>query len=106
VISTFAGAQFMNVFNQFYYSFSPKVAEMVGTSPILQATVRAFIYPLLASLRIGAAICQLYPLESQLMVLVGGVAASGMVGLVYGVPIAALFNVVRRTVKKQRRSLS
>jgi len=96
----------MNVFNQFYYSFSPKVAEMVGTSPILQATVRAFIYPLLASLRIGAVICQLYPLESQLMVLVGGVAASGMVGLVYGVPIAALFNVVRRTVKKPRRSLS
>ncbi len=102
VVATFAGAQFMSVFNAFYYSFSPKVAELVGGTPVLQPITRAFIYPLLASLRLAAAICQLCPQASQLMVVIAGVVASSMIGLVYVSPIVVLFGTVLRKVKDSR----
>jgi hypothetical protein len=102
VVSTFAGAQFMSVFNAFYYSFSPKVAEMVAGNPVLQPITRALIYPLLASLRLAAEICQLCPQASQLMVVIAGVVASSMIGLVYVSPILFLFGTVLRKVKDPR----
>jgi streptogramin lyase len=102
VVATFAGAQFMSVFNAFYYSFSPKVAELVGGTPVLQPITRAFIYPLLGSLRLAAAICQLCPQASQLMVVIAGVIASSMIGLVYVSPILVLFGTILRKVKDPR----
>jgi hypothetical protein len=92
----------MSVFNAFYYSFSPKVAELVGGTPVLQPITRALIYPLLGSLRLAAAICQLCPQASQLMVVVAGVIASGVIGLVYVSPILVLFGTILRKVKDAR----
>jgi hypothetical protein len=102
VMSTFAGAEFMRVFNAFYYSFSPSVAELAAGSPVLQAVFRAFIYPLLASLRLASAVFQLGPQSSQLMVVVTGLIASGLIGLVYVLPVAVLFRTIPRKVKDPR----
>jgi len=99
VTSTFAGAQFMNAFNAFYYSFSPGVAELVAGSPLLQSVVRALIYPLLASLRLAAHLGQLYPEASQSMIVIAGVLASGLVGMAYLTPVAILLKVLHRKVK-------
>jgi len=99
VTSTFAGAQFMRVFNAFYYSFSPKVAELEAGSPALQATTRMFIYPLLGSLRLAAAVCRLYPQGSELMIVIAGVIAGTAIGLVYVSPIAVLLKTVLRKMK-------
>jgi len=99
VMSTFAGSQFMNIFNTFYYSFSPSISRAIAGSPVLQASVRTLIYPLVASLRLAAATCQLCPQASQLMIVVSGVLASGMVGLVYVSPIMILLTAIRRKVK-------
>jgi len=99
VMSTFAGSQFMNIFNAFYYSFSPSISRAIAGSPALQASVRTLIYPLVASLRLAAATCQLCPQASQLMIVVSGVLASGMVGLVYVSPIMILLTAIRRKVK-------
>ena len=96
VMSTFAGAQFMRIFNNFYYSFSPKVAELAAGYPILQAIVRTLIYPLLASLRFAAVVSQIYPQASQLMITVAGVLASGMVGVLYLSPVVILLKAFRR----------
>jgi len=96
VMSTFAGAQFMRAFNAFYYSFSPKVAELAAGDPILQAIVRTLIYPLLASLRLAAVVSQIYPQASQLMIMVAGVLASGMVGVLYLSPVVILLKAFRR----------
>jgi len=96
VMSTFAGAQFMRAFNAFYYSFSPKVAELAAGYPILQAAVRTLIYPLLASLRLAAVVSQIYPQASQLMIMVAGVLASGMVGVLYLSPVVILLKAFRR----------
>ena len=50
VLSTTSGAAFMTAFNQFYYSFSPTIADWERENPIFQDAVRVTITPLLTSL--------------------------------------------------------
>ena len=52
VMSTVSGTSFMTGFNQFYYSFSPVIADMERENPLFQQTVRAFITPMISSLSI------------------------------------------------------
>jgi len=52
VLKTESGASFMAGFNQFYYSFSPTIADLERQSPIFKETVKIAITPLLTSLSI------------------------------------------------------
>jgi len=52
VLSTTSGTAFMTGFNQFYYSFSPTIADWERENPIFQEAVRITITPLLTSLSI------------------------------------------------------
>ena len=52
VLSTTSGTAFMTGFNQFYYSFSPTIADWERENPIFQDAVRITITPLLTSLSI------------------------------------------------------
>ena len=54
VMSTASGAAFMTGFNQLYYSFSPTVADMERENPIFQEGVRAFITPMISTLRLSS----------------------------------------------------
>jgi hypothetical protein len=50
VLSTTSGASFMTAFNEFYYSFSPTVADLERQNPVFKETVKVAITPLLSSL--------------------------------------------------------
>jgi hypothetical protein len=52
ILSTTSGAAFMTGFNQFYYSFSPTIADWERENPMFQDAVRITITPLLTSLSI------------------------------------------------------
>ncbi len=52
VLSTTSGTAFMTGFNQFYYSFSPTIADWERENPIFQDAVRITITPLLTSLSV------------------------------------------------------
>ena len=52
VLSTLSGTAFMTGFNEFYYSFSPTIADWERENPIFQDAVRIAITPLLTSLSI------------------------------------------------------
>ncbi|MEX0861633.1 CFI-box-CTERM domain-containing protein [Nitrosopumilus sp.] len=52
LMSTDSGVSFMSGFNQFYYSFSPYVADMERDNPIFKEIVKIAITPLLSSLSI------------------------------------------------------
>ena len=52
VMSTASGTAFMTGFNQFYYSFSPAIADMERENPLFQEAVRAFITPMVSTLSI------------------------------------------------------
>ena len=52
LLQTSSGIVFMKGFNQFYYSFSPTIADWERQSPIFKEVVKTAITPLLASLSI------------------------------------------------------
>ncbi|HET6517275.1 MAG TPA: peptidylprolyl isomerase [Nitrosopumilaceae archaeon] len=52
VLETESGTAFMKSFNQFYYSFSPTIADMERENPVFKEAVKISITPLLASLSI------------------------------------------------------
>jgi len=52
VLSTTSGTTFMTGFNQFYYSFSPTIADWERENPAFKETVKLAITPLLTSLSI------------------------------------------------------
>ncbi len=52
VLSTTSGTAFMTGFNQFYYSFSPTIADWERENPVFQEAVKITITPLLTSLSV------------------------------------------------------
>jgi len=52
VLGTLSGTAFMTGFNEFYYSFSPTIADWERANPVFQDAVRITITPLLMSLSI------------------------------------------------------
>ena len=52
LMSTSSGTAFMTAFNQFYYSFSPYIADMERENPMFQEAVKMGLTPLLSSLSI------------------------------------------------------
>ncbi|MBA4460263.1 MAG: hypothetical protein H2B02_05175, partial [Nitrosopumilaceae archaeon] len=52
VMSTESGASFMSGFNEFYYSFSPAIADYERENPVFKEVVKLGITPLVSSLAI------------------------------------------------------
>jgi peptidyl-prolyl cis-trans isomerase B (cyclophilin B) len=52
ILSTKSGVAFMTGFNQFYYTFSPTIADFERENPIFKETVKLAITPMLSSLSI------------------------------------------------------
>ena len=50
VLQTESGTSFMTGFNQFYYSFSPYIADYERDNPAFKETVKLALTPLLTSL--------------------------------------------------------
>jgi len=50
ILKTKIGSDFMNSFNEFYYSFSPLVADLERQNPIFKESVKIAITPMLFSL--------------------------------------------------------
>lgn len=86
ILSTAAGSSFMSVFNTWYYSFSPHVADYEREQPWLQSTVKVLIYPLLGILTVSEKAYASIPGEYGAVT--AGVVASSMMGAVYFWPAA------------------
>jgi len=93
ILSTVSGSSFMNVFNAWYYLFSPSVANYERVNPWLQQIVRIGIYPLLGILQVSENSYALLPGEYGSVV--AGLTASSLIGLVYFTPIALGIRKIR-----------
>jgi len=96
VQTTFAGNEFMNVFNAWYYSFSPTVAEQVKGNLLLRNVVKAALYPLLGSLYLAQWVYSTLSFAPELAVVVAGLVASSLIGVVYFAPMALLASELAR----------
>lgn len=93
ILLTSSGSAFMNVFNGWYYSFSPYVADYERGQPWLQQTVRFAIQPLLGILGMSEKVYSALPGEYGTVF--AGVLASMLIGGVYGWPLVLSSKKVR-----------
>ncbi len=86
VLSTKSGTTFVMGFNQFYYSFSPEIADMERTSPLFKEFVKISITPLLASLLLLNTV----DINSEIEMLIAGIGIISLnAGLYFVIPIVA-----------------
>ena len=86
VLNTFAGRQFMVAFNAWYYSFSPSVASEISTNQILRGPMKLLLYPLIGILHLASSTYLWFSFSPELGVLVSGIMASSLIGVVYVTP--------------------
>ena len=91
-----AGGRFLAVFNVFYYSFSPAVAGVVASQPVLGSLVRLLIYPLVGCLSGASAVSALLPAGAEASIVLAGLVASALIGVAYGLPVLLAIQFIRR----------
>jgi hypothetical protein len=91
IMNTFAGSNFMDVFNGWYYSFSPSVAQYEYSHATVRAMIRVTLYPLLGVLHVASSTYALVGFQPELAALAAGLVASSLIGLLYlALPMSAI----------------
>jgi len=104
ILATTAGAEFMQVFNAWYYSFSPHVASWLARIPPARDVGRVFLAPLLAILHLSEISYVALAFTPEVAVTLAGVVASSLIGVIYFGPILAIA-LRRRALQPWRRVL-
>jgi peptide/nickel transport system substrate-binding protein len=102
VLTTFAGRQFLEVFNSFYYSFSPQVADSIRTTQSLRPVMTAIVSPLIAVLQVSEHAFTVLSGSPELAIILAGGVACTLLAAVYVMPGALLVSLwTRRTPSKR-----
>ena len=93
ILQTESGASFMAGFNQFYYSFSPAVADYERENPVFKEAVRITLTPLLTSL----ALLQYADIDSESEMLGYGISIILLnIGMYFVAPAVLIMKVKKR----------
>ena len=96
VLNTFAGKNFMNVFNAWYYSFSPTVASIIEGNNLLRGFMKIILYPLIGILHIAATTYSLLNFNPEFAVVISGLVASSLIGIVYFSPCVLILCLIKK----------
>lgn len=105
ILNTYCGNQFYRVFNAFYYSFSPQVAQFIVAHPRVKPVVKFSLYPLLWALHAASCTRFLARINSEVKTVMSGLIASYLIGSFYLTPALLIFNRLTRKLKKINRKL-
>ncbi len=90
ILNTKSGMAFMTTFNQFYYSFSPTVADFEREQPIFKEVVKITLTPMLTSL----SILNHVNIDSEQEMLGYGIGIILMnVGMYVGIPVFGILKI-------------
>ena len=90
LLATKSGTVFMTGFNQFYYSFSPTIADWERQNPIFKETVKVAITPLLSTL----SLLNHVDMDSEEAVLGYGMSIIALnLGMYVGLPVIGFLKV-------------
>ena len=93
VLSTQSGTAFMTGFNQFYYSFSPVIADYERENPVFKETVKVALTPMLTSL----ALLNYVDIDTEEEMLGYGIGVILLnIGMYFIAPVAAIVAIKRR----------
>ena len=97
VMTTQSGTAFMTGFNQFYYSFSPAVADYERENPVFKEAVKVTLTPLLTSLTL----LNYVDVDSEQEMLGYGIGIILLnIGMYFVAPAAAII-VIKNRIKQQ-----
>ena len=98
VLQTQSGTSFMTGFNQFYYSFSPAVADLERENPIFKEAVKATLTPLLTSLTL----LNYVDIDSESEMLGYGIGIIMLnIGMYFVAPTIMIVSVKKLLIKKK-----
>ena len=93
VLQTESGFTFMTGFNQFYYSFSPAIADYERENPVFKEAVKLTLTPLLASLTL----LQYVDIDSESEMLGYGISLILVnIGIYFVAPAILIINIRKR----------
>jgi hypothetical protein len=98
MFSTGSGTAFMTGFNEFYYSFSPRVADLERQSPIFREMIKTAITPMLSTL----SILQLVDIDSEQKMLGYGIGIILLNAGIYFVAPAIVIIRIRKYLRNHR----
>jgi hypothetical protein len=91
LLQTESGTNFINSFNQFYYSFSPVIADYERENPIFKEMVKVAITPMITSL----SLMEYAETESEVL----GIGISLIIlniGMYVGIPVVAIVGIKKK----------
>ena len=105
VLRTFAGSNFMSVFNSWYYSFSPTVAQYETAHPVARDIARVMLSPLIWILQLSSLTYATLAVQPEIGIVVAGMLVSSLIGLVYlALPMSGFFLLFRNRLTSRRKS--
>jgi len=97
ILQTESGTNFMTGFNQFYYSFSPVIADYERENPAFKETVKLALTPLLTSLTL----LQYADIDSESEMLGYGIGVILLnIGMYFVAPAVLIMTVGKKILKK------
>ena len=97
LLQTSSGSSFMTGFNQYYYLFSPTIADFERENPLFKEAVKITITPMISSL----SILNHADIDSEQEVLVYGIGVIMLnIGMYFALPIFAILQVKRNFYHK------
>ncbi|HSA98806.1 MAG TPA: CFI-box-CTERM domain-containing protein, partial [Candidatus Nitrosotenuis sp.] len=101
LLQTESGSSFMAGFNQFYYSFSPTIADWERQNPVFKEAVRIAITPMISSI----SILNYVDMNSESEVLGYGISLILLnVGMYFVAPLVVICKV--RKVRSEKKLIS
>jgi len=93
LLQTESGTSFMNTFNEFYYSFSPHIADYERENPLFKEMVKITITPMIASL----SILNYVDMDSEAEVLGYGISLILLnIGMYFAAPVIVIVGIRRK----------
>ncbi|PIY90004.1 MAG: copper-binding protein, partial [Nitrosopumilales archaeon CG_4_10_14_0_8_um_filter_34_8] len=90
ILSTQSGTAFMTIFNQFYYSFSPTIADYEREQPIFKEAIKITLTPMLTSL----SLLNHVNIDSEQEMIGYGIGIILMnVGMYFGIPVFGIMKI-------------
>ncbi len=86
IMKTFSGREFMKVFNFWYYSFSPRIANFERGCEPIRIIAQYVFYPLLVILQIAIRFHYLLTFNHEIAAITAGFVTSSLIGLIYFSP--------------------
>jgi len=87
VAKTFIGSAFVDIFNKFYYSWSPTIAKIISTDSLIRDLTRIMIYPLIGAAMASFMVEKILSFNQEFAVTIAMIVGGFLFGFLYFNPI-------------------